>query len=538
MSNLFNMPRAEAQDSSGGVLAGGKLQFYESGTSTPLDTYSDDALTSANANPAEADSAGRWGAIFLKDQDYKVVLSDSDDVQIWSADPVRGGVDNWADDTIKSTLDSTGSANAFALSVNTTFSAYANGQTFTFKANFTNTDAATLNVTPVGGSALGAKNIKKHHDLALASGDIESGQWVTVKYDGTNFQLLTPLATVAYPARNLLINGDFRIAQRGTTFDAATTPANNDDTVLLDRGILLSDGNDIVDVTQETSVVPTGSYAAWRFDVETANKKFGYFQILEARDAAALIAGVGSLSFKARRTGTSIANLRGALLAWDSTADSVTSDPVSAWEAAGTNPTLVANWTYENTPVSLAALTTSYQTFKIENVSIDTASAANIGLFIWSDDLTTTVGDFLYIADIQVDRGPNATPFQRRSHAEELALCQRFFCKTFPQGVAPAQNVGDEIGTIHAVVQVANTAGRCSAYWGFPVTMRATPTLTYYSPGAASADWWNVIATAQASGTAASLGAGDRGVTIVNPQVANDAVQDDVAIHAQAESEL
>ena len=138
MSNLFNMARVEAQDSSGGVLAGAKLEFFTTGTSSNLDTYSDDALTTANANPVVADSAGRFGAIFLRDEDYKVTLSDSSDVQIWSADPVRGGVDNLADDTIRSALSTTGSANVYALTVNRTFSAYANGQLFVAKANFQN----------------------------------------------------------------------------------------------------------------------------------------------------------------------------------------------------------------------------------------------------------------------------------------------------------------------------------------------------------------------------------------------------------------
>ena len=58
------------------------------------------------------------------------------------------------------------------------------GMTVTFKANTANTGACTLNV-----NSLGAKSIKKHHDQDPATGDIESGQMVTVVYDGTNFQM-------------------------------------------------------------------------------------------------------------------------------------------------------------------------------------------------------------------------------------------------------------------------------------------------------------------------------------------------------------
>lgn len=53
-----------------------------------------------------------------------------------------------------------------------------------FKANTANTGAATLNI-----NGLGAKNIKKLFNEDLSTGDIETGQIVSVTYDGTNFQL-------------------------------------------------------------------------------------------------------------------------------------------------------------------------------------------------------------------------------------------------------------------------------------------------------------------------------------------------------------
>jgi len=64
------------------------------------------------------------------------------------------------------------------------------GMTVTFKANTANTGACTLNV-----NSLGAKSIKKLHDQDPATGDIESGQMVTVVYDGTNFQMQSQIAT-------------------------------------------------------------------------------------------------------------------------------------------------------------------------------------------------------------------------------------------------------------------------------------------------------------------------------------------------------
>ncbi len=98
MANRFNLPRITALDSNGDPISGAKLNSYESGTTARLDTYSDTALSSANANPLVADSAGRFGDIFLQASDYKVVLTDADDVVIWTADPVAGTIDVTGDD--------------------------------------------------------------------------------------------------------------------------------------------------------------------------------------------------------------------------------------------------------------------------------------------------------------------------------------------------------------------------------------------------------------------------------------------------------
>lgn len=88
MSFRFSFPRLQAFDANGDPLAGGKLYFYTTGTTTPEDTFSDAALTTANTNPVVADSAGRFGDIYLSDETYKVILKDSADVTIWTADPV------------------------------------------------------------------------------------------------------------------------------------------------------------------------------------------------------------------------------------------------------------------------------------------------------------------------------------------------------------------------------------------------------------------------------------------------------------------
>lgn len=82
-------PNIQFCNSTGVPLAGGFLYFYQSGTSTPQNTYKDAALSVANTNPIVLDSAGYAGNIFLiQGANYKVVLTDINGVQQWTIDPV------------------------------------------------------------------------------------------------------------------------------------------------------------------------------------------------------------------------------------------------------------------------------------------------------------------------------------------------------------------------------------------------------------------------------------------------------------------
>ncbi len=88
MANRFFNPNEQFCDGSGLPYAGGSLAFYASGTSTPLNTYQDSGLSIANTNPVVLDSTGRAGSVFLQNLAYKVVLSDANNNQIWTEDPV------------------------------------------------------------------------------------------------------------------------------------------------------------------------------------------------------------------------------------------------------------------------------------------------------------------------------------------------------------------------------------------------------------------------------------------------------------------
>jgi hypothetical protein len=276
---------------------------------------------------------------------------------------------------------------------------------------------------------------------------------------------------------NLLINGDFRVSQRGASFSAISN-----DTYCLDRWIAVAEGSGDITVDQETTTVPAGAFAALKATVVDDDVKFGFVTILEERDTKRLAGGKASLSFKARRgTGDNLTLIRAAILEWTSpgVADTVTSDVVSAWNVTGTNPTLETNWAYANTPAALTALTDSYATFQIEDIDID-AGALNLAVFIWSEDTANDVGDELYLADVQLETGATANGFVPRSYAAELALCRRYFERL------DFDSVADE-GIAYGV---ASTSGTARMVIPIHVEKRVQPALTSTVAGTFSTRTW------------------------------------------------
>lgn len=85
----FVLPYQTVIDASGVPIPGALLFFYLTETSTPANTYADANLTVANTNPVIAGANGQFPSIFLDPSlTYKVVLTDGQDNQVWTADPV------------------------------------------------------------------------------------------------------------------------------------------------------------------------------------------------------------------------------------------------------------------------------------------------------------------------------------------------------------------------------------------------------------------------------------------------------------------
>lgn len=95
----FRNPVPQFLYSDGSPLIRGKLYFYDSNTMIDKNTYADEDLTIANTNPVELTADGRCPNVFYSGN-AKVILTDSDDVQLWERDPVTSGEYTISEDTI------------------------------------------------------------------------------------------------------------------------------------------------------------------------------------------------------------------------------------------------------------------------------------------------------------------------------------------------------------------------------------------------------------------------------------------------------
>jgi hypothetical protein len=94
----------------------------------------------------------------------------------------------------------------------------------------------------------------------------------------------------------------------------------------------------------------------------------------------------------------------------------------------------------------------------------------------------------LDLAQVQVEKGSVATPFQYRPVATELNLAQRYYCKTYNYETSPGTptSAGYVEGGASGLV---NGSHAIRVHWSFPVRMRAAPFVTTYSLNGTSGKW-------------------------------------------------
>jgi len=225
---------------------------------------------------------------------------------------------------------------------------------------------------------------------------------------------------------NLLLNGSAQIDQRGAL-------ASVDNTYGPDLWRVLMESASGWTLQQTASNLPSTGAGRKGFVLTvgaTNNVKGGIWQPIRSGTVGRLRGGTASVQMRAVVSNARVGDVRVGIIQWTGTADNggtIWADPVSAWGSAGSLPTLIAGWTFANTPANLSVpVTTHGDPLMIEGVPIS-SSANNLGVLIWCDDKTTTAGDTLTITDIKLEAGDYCTAVDDRPVEEERTLCREYF---------------------------------------------------------------------------------------------------------------
>jgi len=291
--------------------------------------------------------------------------------------------------------------------------------------------------------------------------------------------------------RNIIINGAMNVAQRSASVTDIGAAQGYFCTDRFKSTLVATAAR--YTVSQDTDA-PAGFSKALKYDVTTA-------------DTSVAAGELHAISYRAE--GQDISHFE-----WGtSDAEQCT---FSFYAKATSAQTVVVNFVRSTSGTSRSvskafSITTSYQRFTF-TLPTDTGGSAQVetnaeGLAIhigfgagstyaggtinetWEDitnnkrfagvgNLASSTDNNFFITGVQMEVGSVATPFEHRSFGEELALCQRYFQKSYQTGVT--------LGTVTAegeIRYIGNSGyGEAAPVVQFKTTMRVSPTKTFYSP--------------------------------------------------------
>lgn len=359
-----------------------------------------------------------------------------------------------------STLSGVTGTDTIAGSATPSIIAYTAGQTFDFIATAANTtNAVTLNV-----NGLGAKSVTKFGANALAAGDIQNGQSVRVRYDGTQFQMISPTIG-GIVGRNRLINGDFVVSQYNG--GSATTPTTT--AYVIDRW--QAPVSQASKLTFQQITAPTGFTSvstALRISVASAFSP-------GAGDIFLLRQPVEGLNIRDFQWGTAAAksvSLQIQVSASLTGTYSLYFANSALNRAYVTTVTVTAANTPQNFPITIPGDTSgSWPISGFLYVGIDLGSGSNFNVASgsWgagsptrtsgSVSLVANAGASITISGCQLETG-SPTGLEVLNYAAVLAYCQRYYCIVF----------SSFSGSVTNAVQY-------SASFSMPIQMRTAPTV-------------------------------------------------------------
>jgi hypothetical protein len=183
------------------------------------------------------------------------------------------------------------------------------------------------------------------------------------------------------------------------------------------------------------------------------------------------------------------------------------------------------------------ALTTTATRYTFTSAVIVPVNAGQMEVGIGPAGYTGTAGanDYFEVDDIQLEIGTAATPFERRLFGDEIALCRRFYQKSFDYTILPAAAQGNfGAWSESQSVPAATVQQMCCV---LPVEMRSTFSVSLFNTVAAGTQVQNTTTGVACTGTTATA-SGRRAINIATTTPAGSAVGNLLQIHATCNASL
>ena len=368
---------------------------------------------------------------------------------------------------------------------------------------FTYIDSAWVelgNATDVAGALQPSQVTALSAVTSLTSDDVfpvvdgPSGAVASSKITADNLALQLTQFAPQTTFRNKIINGTMQLCQRGTSFTFGSGGGNKyygaDRWTTQDY--IWSAGSNIT-VSNETTVVPTGFTNSYKWANGATGLTFSsggnqaIAQAVEGYDASALYGKTCSLSFWVRSSTAGKYSIffynnaftRGLVKTY-------TINTANTWEYKTMTidmASAISSGVWEKTASRGLALQFMLGTHadRTGNSLLDSWGSLPSYHYATSDsvNLATVANSTFYLTGVQLEQGSVATPFEHRPIGTELALCQRYYQKSYSLGVTVPTNNSQQGIVVGGAPSVANLA--FVAHVKFPVVMRTTPTVGVFS---------------------------------------------------------
>jgi hypothetical protein len=289
----------------------------------------------------------------------------------------------------------------------------------------------------------------------------------------TDAEITSAVSNQFVAGKNKIINGDFGIWQRGTSFTLSTGAV----TFTADRFFMVMPGGTVV--TRQTFIPgesPVAGYEGKHYIRTVINTNAqNYESGFRIEDVRTLAGQTATLSFWARST-VGAAALSYAIFQNFGTGGSPSS-MVQASEITGSGPyTPTSQWqrysyTFSIPSISGKTIGTNDNSYLLVRPFQFATTATNTSVDLWG---------------VQLEAGSTATNFQTATGTiqGELAACQRYYSTSIPTGFTITDFSGMNQGSSSAVAWCSvGSTNDAFTNIQYPVPMRSAPTFNIYSAG-------------------------------------------------------